>query len=255
MKLIVLASFVVLAISAYAEEEEWAEIDWNQVVPAAEIPGFWDAREMKEPLLPTRAGRIVGGTVVSPNSIPWQAGLIITLPSGTILCGGSLVSTTRVVTAAHCVVGSSSTQVVLGAHSIITMEPSQQRRTVSPGNYRNHPQYNPNNWNNDVSVLIMPSAVTITTQVRTIPIAPASAPTFAGVTATMSGWGATTTGGPSTNLLRSTTNTVVTNDQCRQFHANQFVIDSTICSSTAGGRGICQGQIILKHSIKFNYVS
>jgi secreted trypsin-like serine protease len=162
---------------------------------------------MMEPLPPTRGGRIVGGTIVSPHSHPWQAGLLIAVPGGTILCGGSLISTTRVLTAAHCTVGSLSTQVVLGAHQFTTVEPSQQRRTVSPGNYRNHSQYNPNNWNNDISVLIMPSAVTITNQVRTIPFVPASAPNFTGVTATMSGWGRTSNGGSNSDLLRSTTNT------------------------------------------------
>jgi chymotrypsin len=244
MKLIVAAILVVLAISAHAEdEEEWKEIDWNRVVPIHERPGFWDGRNLKkmmEPLAPTRGGRIVGGQVVVPHTHPYQAGLLILYRGSTYSCGGVLISTTRVLTAAHCIVGSTSTQVILGAHQITTVESTQQRRTVLPGNYRNHPQYNENSLINDISVMILPTAVTITNQVRTIPRAGAQAPNFAGVTATMSGWGQTTDAGGSTNVLRSTTNVVISNAQCLQYYGSE-IFASTLCTSSAGGRGVCFG--------------
>jgi len=51
-----------------------------------------------EPLVP--GGRVIGGTVAPRNSIPYQAALII---NNSGFCGGSLISTTVVLTAAHCV--------------------------------------------------------------------------------------------------------------------------------------------------------
>lgn len=46
--------------------------------------------------------RITGGDEVEPHSLPYQVGLLIPTDEGTAFCGGSLLSPTTVVTAAHC---------------------------------------------------------------------------------------------------------------------------------------------------------
>lgn len=62
MKLVILAC---LAVAAFAhplsEDHEW--IDWSQVVPIEETPGFWDGREIRPATFEDRlrASRIVGG--------------------------------------------------------------------------------------------------------------------------------------------------------------------------------------------------
>ena len=45
---------------------------------------------------------IVGGSDAEPNSIPWQVAL---LKDGKQNCGGSLITSQHVVTAAHCTKG------------------------------------------------------------------------------------------------------------------------------------------------------
>jgi chymotrypsin len=93
------------AVSAFAEEEpEWIEIDWSKVVPVTDMPGFWDDRDIRPAFYPgdqTRTGRIVGGTIVTPHTHPYQAGLLISFSGGIGLCGGSVISTRAVLTAAH----------------------------------------------------------------------------------------------------------------------------------------------------------
>ena len=63
--------------------------------------------------LANRAQRIVGGVETEVNEYPWQAGLV-NKNSGFIWCGGSLVNSRYVLTAAHCTKGKkpSSMQVV-----------------------------------------------------------------------------------------------------------------------------------------------
>jgi trypsin len=55
--------------------------------------------------------RIVGGSEAKINSWPWQA--MLTSTSGRQFCGGSLVHPQFVVTASHCVVGKSASQIVI----------------------------------------------------------------------------------------------------------------------------------------------
>ena len=63
-------------------------------------------------------GEIVGGSNAVKNVWPWQAAIFISTPEGNFFCGGTLVSPTKVVTAAHCLEGASSLTVVLGDHDL-----------------------------------------------------------------------------------------------------------------------------------------
>jgi len=242
MKLLILAC---LAIAASANPIE-PEIDWSRVVPVHELPGFWDGRELRPSAVlseDSRTGRIVGGAIVTPHAHPYQAGLLMTFGGGTGLCGGSAISATWAMTAAHCTVGSSSTQVILGAHQLTTVEANQQRRTVPSGNYRNHPSYNPSNLNNDISLLLMPTAVTLN-QFVAVSRLPAlgRGDQFAGVMSRTSGWGRTSDGSSATSaVLRSVDNPIITNAVCAATYGTSTVFAGVICTSTTGGRGTCNG--------------
>lgn len=75
MKLIFAAIFAVMAVSAFAEEAEWVEIDWSKVVPVQDMPGFWDGRDIRPAFYPedmTRTGRIVGGEIGNLFELYWR---------------------------------------------------------------------------------------------------------------------------------------------------------------------------------------
>lgn len=240
MKLFVVAIFGFLVASAAADNF----IDWSTVVPVAELPGFWDGREFKPTFYPedvTRTSRIVGGTVVTPHTHPYQAGLLITFIAGTGLCGGSLLSNRAILTAAQCLAGSTSTQAILGAHQITTTEPSQLRIIIPTGGYRLHPQYNPSNFNNDIAILITSAAVTINQFIQPIALAASTVGSLSGEVGTVSGWGRISDDSMATSAhLRSVQNTIITNVICAQTHPTR-VNSAIVCMSTSAGRGICGG--------------
>lgn len=105
---------VLLVICALAAIAVARDIDYASVKPMHEMPGFYE----RYPLLKGFAAlkglthfggksslneRIVGGDEATPNSFPYQAGLFLHMDGGTGFCGGSVVSTRYILTAAHCV--------------------------------------------------------------------------------------------------------------------------------------------------------
>jgi len=241
----IFALFAVLAFALAEVEDEFGWIDWDNVVPIQEMPGFWDGRDFDPAYFPgdtSRNGRIVGGSVVSPGAHPYQAGLLMaTASGGTGLCGGSMISTRTILTAAHCPINTLRTAVHLGAHELRANEAAQHRQTAQASAYRLHASYNPRNLNNDIATIPLPATITQSARIRPIALAPANAGTFAGVTATVSGWGRTSDASSATSAtLRSVQNVIITNAVCAQTYG-ATIIASTICMSTAGGRGTCNG--------------
>lgn len=49
--------------------------------------------------------RIIDGSPAQVGQIPWQIALFINLGTGTVFCGGSIISEEWILTAAHCALG------------------------------------------------------------------------------------------------------------------------------------------------------
>ncbi|XP_042568224.1 elastase-1-like [Cyprinus carpio] len=101
--------------------------------------------------------RVVGGAVAKPNSWPWQISLQY-LSGGSYYhtCGGTLIRTRWVMTAAHCVDTSRTWRVVLGDHDIYNHEGREQYMSVSAVYI--HPNWNSNSVASgyDIALLICP---------------------------------------------------------------------------------------------------
>nr|ADT80821.1 serine protease 51 [Mamestra configurata] len=184
--------------------------------------------------------RIVGGSTSSLGQFPYQAGLIATLSSGQGVCGGSLLNSRRVLTAAHCWFDgrnqASRFTVVLGSVRLFSGGTRLNTASVAM-----HGSWNPNQIRNDIAMITLPSAVSTSGN-----IAPIALPSgnelnnqFNGATAVASGFGLTRDGGSVSGSLSHVNLPVITNAVCRQSFS--IIQSSNICTSGANGRSTCQG--------------
>jgi trypsin len=188
--------------------------------------------------------RIVGGDDASTATTPWV--VAVTTDSGVFFCGGTLVSPTKVVTAAHCVTQQSAT----GA--MFAKRPSSLRIVAGRTDLRAgdgvdvavskvwfDSSFHDANVGDDVAVLTLAQAVWY----RTLPLVAASDTTSyrPGTNATVLGWGRTGEDDPASPTLRSVVVPMIADAECGRASA-KFDPGSMVCAGyPGGGRDACAG--------------
>jgi len=182
---------------------------------------------------------IVGGEEVDPACPDCKYPFMVSLQSGGWFgghfCGGSLVREDWVVTAAHCVQGESpnNVDVVIGLHNVNGTTGDQTRDVVE---IIIHPQYSGNSLNNDYALLRLDEPIT---DFEPIQLCTDTAHDEEPVMSTVMGWGATSSGGNSSNFLLEVD--VPIDDSCGNY-SNSDITNNMICAGDGnGGEDSCQG--------------
>ncbi|HET9909993.1 MAG TPA: serine protease, partial [Anaerolineales bacterium] len=214
----------------------------------------WTPTPVRDPNDP----EIVGGAASDPGEWPWQVALIGGSDPDLLgqFCGGSLITSQWVVTAAHCVydfstnpptpINSADIDVVAGVYNVVTPVAGFQRRNVSQ--IIRHASFNPTspNLEFDIALLQLGSPITIgyTGQIKTslVPLVSSSVGTLAGTNAWVTGWGAIASGGPLADRILEVQIPVITNTNCNNaYNPFGFTIASSMLCAGSAGKDACQG--------------
>ncbi|MFF5472141.1 S1 family peptidase [Streptomyces achromogenes] len=179
---------------------------------------------------------IVGGTTTTTTAYPFM--MQITDASQNQFCGGTLVSPTKVVTAAHCMVGETTSSVrVVGGRTYL----NGTNGTVSRvSRIWINPDYTDATNGDDVAVLTLSTSMPYTTA-KYVTSSQTSV-YAAGTSARILGWGTTSENGSSSNQLRTATVPIVSDSSCRTSYGSDFVQSDMVCAGySSGGVDTCQG--------------
>lgn len=190
-------------------------------------------------------GRIVGGSEATPNSAPWM----ISLQWGTIrpshFCGGALIASNWVLTAAHC---TSSFQnfgistVVSGLHNLNTFFGHEQIRPVNLNQIWSHEDWNGFVGPNDISLILVTAPFVSDFSVRPIALPGANENHVGNVR--LHGWGSTSTGFvPVFPLnLQTVEKPIIPIATCSPLFGGIVVDDNNVCTGPlTGGASACSG--------------
>ncbi|KAH8238769.1 hypothetical protein KR038_011687 [Drosophila bunnanda] len=204
-------------------------------------------------------GKIVNGTAASPGEFPFIVSLR-RAKSGHHSCGATLLNSHWILTAGHCVRGSTPEQLNLQYGSQILERNATQLLRVA-GIFV-HPGYEPQDkYANDIALLQLADRVTFSQRVQPVRLPEPRQTTPGNVSVILAGWGlnkvrssfscksyakqyqsvSLQTGGSVQEQLQKVQLQVFSDEECSERHQTQLH-DSQICAGLPeGGKGQCSG--------------
>lgn len=185
--------------------------------------------------------RIVGGSEASSGAWPWQVAVLDKKKGKKrLICGGTLISSEFVLTAAHCV--TNIMHIVAGDYDLGEKEGHEQERRVI--RTFKHPYYNKNNVDNDIALLKLESPLELTQRVWPACLPDQNEELSPESKVTILGWGATSySRGPDgkfnldrDDILRQAEVPVVDFDECKNSYGDDLESHNVICAGYKEGR-------------------
>ncbi|XP_037914807.1 serine protease SP24D-like [Hermetia illucens] len=177
--------------------------------------------------------RIVGGKTASAGQFPYQVAL---KRSGSFLCGGSIISSTFILTAAHCVVDGNNNAYAASLFTVVAGTTNYNSGGVSKTGKKVYVHESYGNFKNDIALIELSSALTFSSTIQPIALATSAPPTGASIL--ISGWGRLSTSGSLPSQLQYNTLSAATTSACASSGVNYAGL---LCLAHSSGHGACNG--------------
>jgi len=190
--------------------------------------------------LAARQAKIVGGTYAYPHEFPYQVHLDY---NGSHQCGGSILSTFVILTAAHCLKYKlpNKFQVIAGDHDRFETEGTEQVRNVT--HLFLHPDYNWDTDVHDIGLMILSTPLEFNRYVQPVDY-PKTPTEFLGI-GVVSGWGKQrqSDDAPAVDRLQKVKVPIVPKRNCKSMYLRRRmrVTEEMMCAGSEG-RDSCQGK-------------
>ncbi|XP_030395741.1 duodenase-1-like [Gopherus evgoodei] len=197
--------------------------------------------------LPLHNARVIGGQEAPLGSRPYMAYVQI---GSTGSCGGFLIREDVVVTAAHCNCNLGNIFVYLGVQDFT--KPGQNWQRIRARRWIQHPDFNNENYDNDIMLLKLWHSAELTEWVGLVSLPEADQHIGPGSECSVAGWGRTGVN-TTTDTLQEAEQEVVSDSLCREQYqhynpttmlcAGSPLTNQSAFQGDSGGPLVCNGVV------------
>ncbi|XP_045781547.1 modular serine protease-like [Maniola jurtina] len=227
------------------------------------IDGYWDYIALCKPecgtITPLAKPLIIGGRTAKKGELPWHTGIYDKMYNPYMqVCGGSLISTNAVISAAHCFWSDSEKKLPAANYAVAVgklyrpwnnvKDEGAQKSDVAEIKLTPRYQGAAANYQDDIAIVLVVTPFVYQPSIRPVCInfdvlfdLQQMTP---GTMGKVAGWGLTTSAGGASQILKVVEMPVVAIDECRARSPVSFRVHLTsdkICAGYTNGTTLCQG--------------